>query len=110
MKGKGDHKEIVTVDLSDYVDLKNEPLKVLYAKSEELLKDTKEDAKVRADELSKRLDATYVTIREMNERFSKLTEERDKKLENATNRYYASLAAIIGGFTIAFIYHIFGGG
>lgn len=109
MKGKGDHKEIVTVDLSDYVDLKNEPMKVLYAKSEQILKETKEDAKNKAEELNKRIEATYATLREMNDRFAKMTEERDRKLESATNRYYATLAAILGGFAIAFIYHIFGG-
>lgn len=95
-------KLIVPVDLSDFINLRLKPLETQYEKSEKLL-DTK------ASELDDRIKATYVTIREMNDKFEKLTKDRDDKLDRSTSRYYTTLAAIILGFTIAFIYHIFGG-
>lgn len=95
-------KLIVPVDLSDFINLRLMSLEDKYEKSEKLLD-------VKATELSESIKATYVTIREMNDKFELMTKERDEKLERSTSRYYATLAAIAVGFTIAFIYHIFGG-
>jgi hypothetical protein len=83
-------KPNLSICIREYIDLRIGPLSEKYEKSEARLKDTR-------DEVDRRLEATYATIREV-----------DSKIEKALTRIYEIMAAVFLLLLAAFVAHILG--
>lgn len=94
-------KPNLSLCIREYIDLRIGPLEQQYKLSEGRLKDTK-------DEMEKRLDATYATIREVDGKIDETVAVVDTKIEKSLKQIYEILA-IVGGLLIAaFVAHILG--
>lgn len=82
--------DCIPISIRDYVDLKVGPVDAKYEKSESRLKETRED-------VDKRLEATYVTIREV-----------DQKINDSLNRIYIIIVVVIGAMVGSLVAHIMG--
>ncbi|MCK9570256.1 hypothetical protein M0R72_15025 [Candidatus Pacearchaeota archaeon] len=83
-------KPNLSICIREYIDLRIKPLEQQYNLSEARLKDTK-------DEMEKRLEATYATIREV-----------DAKIEKALTRIYEVIVGVFLLLMAAFVAHLMG--
>ena len=83
-------KPSLSICIREYIDLRIGPLDEKYEKSEARLRDTKE-------EMEKRLEATYATIREV-----------DSKIEKALTRIYEIMFGVFILLLAAFVAHVMG--